>query len=120
MRLLFAYFSSAFNKMQPHILINRLASYFILPHHILLLPFKLVNRQSSVGFCQWSHVPSYHFKHWFSSGLYCFTSAFDHVYRQLQVFQQGSFLVKFSADTAVLSLLQGPEFDHGCALKFIK
>lgn len=36
-RLLFADFSSAFNKMQPHILIECLASYFMLPDQILLL-----------------------------------------------------------------------------------
>ena len=36
-RLLFADFSSAFNKMQPHILIERLAAEFELPHQILLL-----------------------------------------------------------------------------------
>ena len=36
-RLLFADFSSAFYKMQPHILIERLAAKFELPHQILLL-----------------------------------------------------------------------------------
>ena len=36
-RLLFADFSSAFNKMQPHILIERLSSYFNLPDQLLLL-----------------------------------------------------------------------------------
>ncbi|XP_030272344.1 uncharacterized protein LOC115581424 [Sparus aurata] len=36
-RLLFADFSSAFNKMQPHILIQRLSSYFNLPDQFLLL-----------------------------------------------------------------------------------
>ena len=36
-RLLFADFSSAFNKMQPHILIERLASYFKLPDQLLVL-----------------------------------------------------------------------------------
>ncbi len=36
-RLLFADFSSAFNKMQPYILIERLASYFNLPDHLVTL-----------------------------------------------------------------------------------
>lgn len=36
-RLVFADFSSAFNKMQPHILIERLDSYFNLPHQLLIL-----------------------------------------------------------------------------------
>lgn len=36
-RLLFSDFPSAFNKMQPHILIERLTSYFYLPDQILLL-----------------------------------------------------------------------------------
>ena len=36
-RLLFADFSSAFNKMQPHILIQPLSSYLNLPHQFLLL-----------------------------------------------------------------------------------
>lgn len=36
-RLLFADFSSAFNKMQPHILIQRLASDFNLPDQLLVL-----------------------------------------------------------------------------------
>lgn len=35
--------------------------------------------------------------------------------------QEGSYLVKFSDDTALLSLLQGSESDHGCALPaFVK
>ena len=41
-RLLFADFSSAFNKMQPHILIERLASYFNLPHQLLTLVLNLL------------------------------------------------------------------------------
>lgn len=36
-RLLFADFSSAFNKMQPHLLIQRLALEFNLPDQLLLL-----------------------------------------------------------------------------------
>ncbi len=36
-RLLFADFSSAFNKMQPHILMERLASHLNLPDRLLLL-----------------------------------------------------------------------------------
>ena len=36
-RLLFVDFSSAFNKLQPHILIERLASYFNLPHQLISL-----------------------------------------------------------------------------------
>ena len=36
-RLLFAYFSSTFNKMQPHILLERIASYFNLPDQLLMV-----------------------------------------------------------------------------------
>ncbi len=36
-RLLFADFFSAFNKMQPHILMERLASHLNLPDRLLLL-----------------------------------------------------------------------------------
>lgn len=52
--LLFADFSSAFNKMQPHILIEHLASYFMLPDQILLLLLNfLTDRvQSSACFCK--------------------------------------------------------------------
>ena len=45
-RLLFADFSSAFNKMLPHVLIERLSSYFNLPDHILT---RLLNRQDTEG-----------------------------------------------------------------------
>ena len=36
-RLLFADFSSAFNKMQPHILMDRLSTHFNLPDQLLML-----------------------------------------------------------------------------------
>ena len=48
-KLLFADFSSAFNQLQPHILIERLASYFNLPHQLLSLTFNfLTNRPQQV------------------------------------------------------------------------
>lgn len=50
---------------------------------------KLFNRQSSASFFKWSDVPSHHSKCWFSSRLHCFTSAFNHVYWQLEVFLTG-------------------------------
>ena len=48
-KLLFADFSSAFNQLQPHILIERLASYFNLPHQLLSLILNfLTNRPQQV------------------------------------------------------------------------
>lgn len=41
-------FSSAFNKVQPHILIERLASRFMLPDQILLMILNFFNRLQQV------------------------------------------------------------------------
>lgn len=49
-RLLFADFSSAFNKMQPHILIERLASYFNLPDQLLTLFLNFLTDRTHNGF----------------------------------------------------------------------
>lgn len=120
-RLLFADFSSAFNKIQPHILIERLASYFKLPDVLLMLCLdcltdriqqvwvdglmsstKVTNTGSPQG-CVLSHLLFIMYIH------SCRTS------------QEGSYFVKFSDDTALLSLLQDSESDHGCALSaFVK
>lgn len=44
-RLLFALFSSTFKKMQPHILIERLDSYFNLPYQLgILMLSSLIGR----------------------------------------------------------------------------
>ena len=48
-RLFFADFSSAFNRMQPHLLIQRLSTYFDLPHQLSLLCLDfLTNRTQQV------------------------------------------------------------------------
>ncbi len=44
-RLLFADFSSAFNKMQPHILIQQLSSHFNLPDQFLLLLLNFLTKR---------------------------------------------------------------------------
>lgn len=115
-RLLFAHFSSAFNKMQPHVLIERLASHFMLPHQILLMILNfltgrlqqvLVNGHmssvisSNTGSPQGCVLPPLLFILYTDS---CRSS------------QENSHLVKFSDDTVLLSLPQGRQSNRGCAL----
>ena len=115
-RLLFADFSSAFNKMQPHILIERLAAEFELPHQILLLLLNFltdrtqrvsVNGHLSQAITSNTGSPQ---------GCVLSPLLFILYTDSCRSSQQGSYLAKFSDDTALLSLFQGPHCSHGLAL----
>ena len=114
-RILFADFSSAFNTIQPHILANKLVSYFGLDNHLVLwiIDF-LTNRLQSFVFGCFSELsltctgspqgcvlspPLYI--------LYTDDCRSNHFNRCL---------IKFADDSALLSLLQGYEQYHGPAL----
>jgi len=113
-KLLFTDFSSAFNKMQLHVLTERLTLDFKVPDYILLLLLNfLINRIHQVFVNR--HILNCNLKYWLPSGLCLLLLPHQYVYWQLQVFS-GSYLVKFSDDTALLSLLQGDQSDHGSVL----
>jgi hypothetical protein len=115
-RLLFADFSSAFNTMQPHILAKKLVFDFGLPHALIkwIIDF-LTQRQQRV------FVNS----RFSNTVITCTGSPQGCVLSPLLFIMytdccrsqyENSFLVKFSDDTALLSLLFGDENDHGSAL----
>ncbi len=120
-RLLFADFSSAFNKMQPYILIERLASYFNLPDQLLTLFLNFLTDRT-----QQVLVNGVMSKTWVSNtgspqGCVLSPLLFILYTDSCRSLKENSFLVKFSDDTALLSLLQGAESDHGRALPvFVK
>lgn len=120
-RLLFADFSSAFNKMQPHILIERLASYFNLPDQILLLLLNFLTDRLQQVFVN-GHMSSIITSNTGSpQGCVLSPLLFIMYTDSCRTSQQGSYLVKFSDDTALLSLLQGAQSGHGSALlQFVK
>ena len=104
-RLLFADFSLAFNKMQPHILIEHLASHFKLPDQLLRLFLDfLTDRVQQV-----SHVAGH-----MSTTVISSTGSLQGCVLSPLLFikytdncrnpQEGSFLVTFSDDTVLLSL----------------
>lgn len=115
-RLLFADFSSAFNKMQPHILIQRLSSYFNLPDQFLLLLLNfLTDRKQQVlvnGALSDVVVSNTGSPQGCVLSLLLFILYTD----SCRSHKEGSYLVKFSDDTALLTLLHGSESDHGSAL----
>lgn len=112
--LLFADFSSAFNKMQPHILTERHASYFRLLHHILLLLLDFWTDRVLCVFVNGHLYQAITSKTGSPQG--CVLSPLLFIMYSCRSCQQGSSLVKLSDD-----LLQGPQSDHGCALSsFIK
>ncbi len=85
-RLLFAIFSSAFNKMLPHILVERLASCFNLPDQILLLLLNFLTDRTRQVFVN-GHISKHHLLgYWLPAGLCPSPLAIYHVHRQLQVF----------------------------------
>ena len=119
-KILFADFSSAFNKMQPHILIEHLASHFKLPDQLLRLFLDFLTdrvQQVSVnGHMSTSVISST------GSPQGCVLSPLLFIMytdscRSPQE-SSSSFFVKFSDDTALLSLLQGEEHIHGHSLPF--
>ena len=114
-RILFADFSSAFNTIQPHILANKLVSYFSLDNHLVLwiIDF-LTNRLQRVFvnscFSELSLTCTGSQGCVLSPLLYILSTddcRSNHLNR---------FLVKFADDSALLSLLQGSEQYHGLAL----
>ena len=115
-RLIFADFSSAFNLMQPHILVQKLKFDFNLPNQLVLwiLDF-LVERQQRVfvNGCFSDIVVTCT-----GSPQGCVLSPLLYILYtdSCRSTHECQFLVKFSDDSALLSLFQGPENDHGLAL----
>lgn len=122
-RILFADFLCTFNKMQPHILCDCSASYFELPNQflVLLLNF-LTNRIQRVLVN--GHMSSIRFSSTCSPQrcVLLLVAGFTVYTDSCISSQEGSFvIVKFSDDTALLTLLQGRDSDHGQALPtFVK
>lgn len=116
-RILFADFSSAFNKMQAHILIDHLASHFKLPDQFLVLLLEFLTNRIQYGCMssiRLSNTGS-------PQGCVLSPPLFIMYTDNCRTSQEGSYIVKFSVDTALLTLLQGQDSDHGQALPaFIK
>jgi len=106
--------------MQPHILIERLAAEFELPHQILLLLLNFLTdrtqRVSVNGHLSQAIISNT------GSPQGCVLSPLFIMYTDsCRSSQPGSYLAKFSDDTALLSLFQGPHCNHGLALtSFVK
>ena len=115
-RLLFADFSSAFNVMQPHILVNKLVKDFALDSSLVLwiLDF-LINRPQRVfvnsHYSNWKYTNTGSLQGCCLSPLIfiIYTDSFRSNYADI-------YLVKFADDTALLSLLNGSEQGHGSVL----
>lgn len=84
-RLLFADFSSAFNKMQPHILIERLSSHFMLLDQILLMILNFLTNRLQQVFVNGRMSSVIQSNIGSPSGLSPFSPAFYSVHRQLQI-----------------------------------
>ena len=115
-RMLFADFSSAFNTMQPHILAERLISEFELGHQLVLwiLDF-LTNRQQRV-FVNGRYSDVVVTNTGSPQGCGLSPLLFIMYTNSCRSSQENSFVVKFSDDSAVLSLLTNTEHNHGTAL----
>ena len=87
-RLLFANFSSAFNEMQPHILIHRLSSYFNLPDQFLLLLLNFLTDRKQQVLVNGT-LSDVGFRYRLPTGLRFISPSFYIVYRQLQLSQRG-------------------------------
>ena len=115
-RISFADFSSTLNTIQPHILANKLVSYFGLDNHLVLwiidfltnrLQRVFVNGCSSELSLTCTGSPQGCVLSPLLYILYTDDCKSNHLNR---------FLVKFADDSALLSLLQGSEQYHGAAL----
>ena len=115
-RLLFADFSSAFNKMQPHILIERLSSYFNLPDQLLLLILNFLTERVQKVFVNGIMSTTTVSNTGSPQGCVLSPLLFIMYTDSCRTSLENRFLVKFSDDTVLLSLLQGSEVDHGPAL----
>ena len=115
-RILVVDFSSAFNTIQPHILANKLVSYFGLDNHLVLWSIGfLTNRLQRVFvngcFAELSLTCT-------GSPQGCVLSPLLYILYtdDCRSNHLNRFLVKFADDSALLSLLQGSEQYHGPAL----
>ena len=115
-RLLFADFSSAFNLMQPHILLHKLTSTFnIVPQLVLWIADFLTHRsqQVLVNGC-FSDV---RFTSTGSPQGCCLSPLLYILYTDdCRSNHNNTHFVKFADDTAILSLLTGNQHVHGPAL----
>ena len=109
-------FPQLLTKCSPHILIERLASYFMLPHHILLLVLNFLTDRVQRVFVNGLMSQAIISNTGSPQGCVLSPLLFIMYTDSCRASQQGSFLVTFSDDTALLSLLQGPQSDHGSAL----
>lgn len=91
-RLLFRDFSSAFNSMQPHLLIQRLFSELNLPH-----------QETAEGFCEELRLC-----HWFTTRVCLICPSFDLIHHECNALLSTA-TVTFSDDMALPSLLSGSE-----------
>lgn len=105
-RILFAYFSSAFNKMQAHILIDHLASHFKLPDQFLVLLLEFLTNRIHHG-C----MASIRLSNTGSPQSCVLSPLLFIMYTDSCRSQEDSYIVKFSDDTALLTLLQGQGSD---------
>ena len=106
-RILFADFSSAFNTVQPHILVQRLISDFNLAHQLVLwiLDFLTCRQQRVVVNGLFSDIV---FTNTGSPQGCCLSPFLYILYTDsCKSTREGTHLVKFSDDAALLSLLQG-------------
>ena len=115
-RLLFADFSSAFNKMQPHVLIEQVASYFKLPDQLLMLFLDFLTDRTQQVLVNGNTSNTRLTSTGSPQGCVLSPLLFILYTDSCRSPQENSFFVKFSDDTALLSLLQGEESDHGQAL----
>ena len=115
-RIIFADFSSAFNKMQPHILIEKVSSYFNFSDQLSLLCLNfLTDRTQRVLVNSIMSGPI--ISNTGSPQGCVLSSVFFILYTDsCRSNRENSLIVKYSDDTALLSLLKGEESNHGYAL----
>ena len=115
-RVLFADFSSAFNTMQPHILAQKLVSNFHLKHSLVLWIVDFLTNRCQQVFV--NDMLSTRIATFTGSPQGCVLSPLLYILYtdDCRSNQENSFLIKFSDDSALLSLLRGEQEGHGTAL----
>ncbi len=102
--------------MQPHILMERLSSHFMLPDQILLLILNFLTNRLQQVFVN-GHMSSVLPSNTGSPQDYVLSPLLFILYTDsCRSSHEYSCLVKFSDDTVLLSLLQGHQSNHNCAL----